>query len=123
MQGSYQSLTDAVLPPDGWGDAVVDRHDDSARSVLHTDSIERWLHSRWVSGQPCVWLRPDVLVRVNPGRPRPGLHGATSSLRRVLTPLHVPGQSTALGVACTRSCVKPLYRILCTNQSIVNVIP
>ena len=84
MQGSYQSLTDAVLPPDGWGDAVVDRHDDSARSVLHTDSIERWLHSRWVSGQPCVWLRPDVLVSVNPGRPLPGLHGD----RVITTRLH-----------------------------------
>ena len=52
--------------------------------VRRVEALRGWLRARTEAGNPCAWLRPEVLVSINPGRPLAGLHGD----RELTTRLH-----------------------------------
>ena len=70
------SVGAALNLPAAWGDgAGLDGLDALRRDLARDEAIVRWLRERHAAGQPCAWIRPEVLLSINPGRPLPGLHG------------------------------------------------
>ena len=106
------SLAAAVGLPQHWGDgAGLDGLDAAHHDELQLEALAAWLQAQHTVGRPFGWLRPDVLLAVNPGRPLAGLHGdraATMSLHDAAvrhassSPGDWPAHPFAVGEAAAR---------------------
>ena len=93
-----RSLASALHLPHHWGDgAGLDGLDAEHHNSLQKEALASSLQALHASGRPFGWLRPNVLLAVNPGRPIAGLHGdldATSKLHNAAT-WHGSGEVTS----------------------------
>ena len=76
MSAAARPLRASLGLPASWGDgAGLDGLEHARHRRLQVDDIVAWLRQQHEAGRPFGWLRPNVLLAVNPGRPVAGLHG------------------------------------------------
>lgn len=65
--------------------------------MIDEENVARFLQVHHEAGRPGAWLRPDVLLCVNPGRPLAGLHGDRGATMRLHDCVAHHGHSLAHG--------------------------